>query len=395
MRARKQTTENTESTEKNHGYLSQQILRALCVLCGSIFCLASIHAQAGRAELSEQLRDSAGAIVRAAQITLTEVATNIPQTTTAHQDGLFAFTNLKPGLYKLTIEAPGFQRLVRESIQLSTGERINLALVLTVGNIAEIITIAEPTSLLRTEQATLGQVIDGRKIVSLPLNGRNFLSLVSLAPGVAAPPRTSEGPSFPRINGGRPRVNEYLFDGISVLQPEPGQIAFFPVVEAVQEFKVELNSPSAEFGRFNSGVVNLTTKSGTNDWHGSLFEFFRHEALNARNLFAPATAANPNKPPFGRHQFGGVIGGPISKDRTFFFADYQGTRQSIARVRVSTVPTLAQRNGDFSSSLGAPLFLTPSGTATTTATDNTPINITDTNGNTMQARNGQLFEDCA
>lgn len=366
----------------------QSFLLAIIIFVGGV---CSLHAQAGRAELTGQLHDSAGAEVRAAQLTLTEIATNIPQTTTTNQEGLFAFTNLKPGLYKLTVEATGFQRLVREGIRLATGERINVEVVLTVGSLTDVVTISADASLLRTEQASLGQVIDGRKIVSLPLNGRNFLSLVSLAPGVASPPRTSEGPSFPRINGGRPRVNEYLFDGISVLQPEPGQIAFFPVVEAVQEFKVELNSPSAEFGRFNGGVVNLTTKSGTNNFHGSLFEFFRNETLNARNLFAPATAANPGKPQFRRNQFGGVIGGPIVKDRTFFFGDYQGTRQSIARVRTSTVPILAQRNGDFSASLGAPLFLTPTGTATTTATGNTPINITDTNGNTIQARNGQIF----
>jgi hypothetical protein len=221
--------------------------------------------------------------------------------------------------------------------------------VLQPGVVAETVTVSQDASLLRTETGSLGQVIRNRKIVNLPLNGRNFLSLVTLSAGVAQPPPTTAGPSFPRINGGRPRTNEYLFDGISVLQPEPGQVAFFPIVEAIQEFKVEVNSPSAEFGRFNGGVVNLTTKSGTNDFHGAAFEFVRNEALNARNLFAPATAANPNKPVFRRNQFGFVVGGPVIRDRTFFFGDYQGTRQLIARVRTSTVPTLAQRSGNFSS----------------------------------------------
>ena len=155
-----------------------------------------------------------------------------------------------------------------------------------------------------------------------------------------------------------------------MLQPEPGQVAFFAIVEAIQEFKVEVNSPPAEFGRFNGGVVNLTTKSGTNDFHGSAFEFLRNEALNARNLFAPATAANPKKPVFRRNQFGFVLGGPVIKDKTFFFGDYQGTRQQIARVRISTVPTLAQRSGNFSSSLGALLFLQPNGSISTTVTAN-------------------------
>ena len=183
--------------------------------------------------------------------------------------------------------------------------------------------------------------------MDLPLNGRNYFSLITLVPGVAAPPPTTAGPSLPRINGGRPRVNEFLYDGISALQPEPGQVAFNPVIDAIQEFKVEINSPPAEFGRFNGGVVNLTTKSGTNELHGTVFEFLRNEALNARNLFAPATAANPKKPVFRRNQYGFAVGGPVIKDRTFFFGDFQGTRQLIGRVVTSNVPTLAQRSRKF------------------------------------------------
>ncbi len=182
-------------------------------------------------------------------------------------------------------------------------------------------------------------------MVDLPLNGRSFITLAGLAPGVALPP----GSQLPRINGGRPRTNEYLFDGISVLQPEPGQVAFFPNIDAIQEFKIESNSPPAEFGRFNGGVVNLTTKSGSNAFRGSAFEFFRHEALNARNFFA---STNPVKPQFRRNQFGGVVGGPIRRDRTFFFVDYQGQRQTIGRTVISTVPTLLQRQGIFTEAIG-------------------------------------------
>jgi hypothetical protein len=262
---------------------------------------------------------------------------------------------------------------------------------LTAGNVEESVSVTADASLLRTESASLGQVINDRSITSLPLNGRNFLSLVTLSAGVAAPPRTTDGPSLPRINGGRPRVNEYLFDGISVLQPEPGQVAFFPIIDAIQEFKVEVNSPPAEFGRFNGGVVNLTTKSGTNQLHGSAFEFLRNEALNARNLFQPKTAANPDKPVFRRNQFGFVVGGPIIKDKTFFFGDYQGTRQLIGRTRISTVPTFAQRAGNFSANLGLPLFRAADGTITTVASGNTPVMVLDTNGASIQARVGQIF----
>ena len=208
-------------------------------------------------------------------------------------------------------------------------------------------------------------MVDNGTITGLPLNGRSFVSLAGLAPGVALPP----GSSLPRINGGRPRTNEYLFDGISVLQPEPGQVAFFPNVDAIQEFKIESNSPPAEFGRFNGGVVNLTTKSGSNALRGTLFEFFRHEALNARNFFA---SANPVKPLFRRNQFGGVAGGPVRRDTTFFFLDYQGQRQTIGRTVISTVPTALQRQGVFTESIGGrvpaiydPATTLPAGTGVT------------------------------
>ena len=188
--------------------------------------------------------------------------------------------------------------------------------------------------------AASGRVVAHEQVVQLPLNGRTFITLAALAPGVALPPNSQ----LPRINGGRPRTNEYLFDGISVLQPEPGQVAFFPVIDAIQEFKIESNSPPAEFGRFNGGVVNLTTKAGTNTLHGSGFEFVRNEALNARNFFQ---TSNTVKPQYRRNQFGGTLGGPLRQDRTFFFVDYQGQRQSIGRTVVSTVPTLLQRQGIF------------------------------------------------
>jgi hypothetical protein len=363
----------------------------LSLLSSSFYSGGIAHAQAGQSEVTGEVRDQAGAAVAQAQVTATEVSTGQSFTTTTGDSAVYTITNLKPGAYTVVVSATGFKRLVREGVQLVTGERVRVDATLEPGTVNESVTVNAGASLLRTERGSLGQVITNRKIVDIPLNGRNFLSLVALSPGVAQPPPTIAGPSFPRINGGRPRTNEYLFDGISVLQPEPGQVAFFPIPEAIQEFKVEVNSPSAEFGRFNGGVINLTTKTGTNDFHGSLFEFLRNEVLNARNLFAPQTTANPKKPVFRRNQFGFAVGGPIIRDKTFFFGDYQGTRQLIGRVLTSTVPTLAQRSGNFSSSLGAPLFLTPAGTVTTTATGNTPINITDTNGSTIQARTGQLF----
>lgn len=391
----------------------------------AIFGLATptIFAQAGQSELTGSVTDANGAAISAAQIVLTETATGQTTETQTDGGGVFIFTNVKPGIYSITFTAANFNTLIREGVTLTTGERIRADQTLAVAAGQETVTINSDAPLLRSETGSLGQVIDNRKVIDLPLNGRSFFSLVGLAAGVAQPPRTTEGASLPRINGGRPRTNEYIFDGISVLQPEPGQVAFSPVIDAIQEFKVEVNVPSAEFGRFNGGVVNLTTKAGTNDLRGSIFEFFRNEKLNARNLFAPATAANPNKPVYRRNQFGGVVGGPLpflnfgeggsvtssGKNRTFFFADYQGTRQLIARPRASTVPTLAQRTGNFASSLGLPLYSetnivngvtvttvvtrpnNPNSNTTNMPTPNAPINVTGTDGGVFQVRQNQIF----
>src|SRR5215510_818370 len=381
-------------------WLSKGFCLLALILLTAIFLIgapAVALAQAAQGELTGDMRDGSGAGIAKATVTVTQTETGDVTKTTSGQGGGYTVTNLRPGLYTVTVEAPSFRRFVQEGVRLMTGERIRLDMSLTVGGVNEEVKVTADASLLRTETGSLGQVIPNRGIVDLPLNGRNFFTLITLAPGVAAPPPTTAGPSFPRINGGRPRVNEYLYDGISALQPEPGQVAFNPVIDAIQEFKVEINSPPAEFGRFNGGVVNLTTKSGSNELHGTVFEFLRNEALNARNLFAPATVDNPKKPVFRRNQYGFAVGGPIVKDHTFFFGDFQGMRQLIGRVAISNVPTLAQRGGNFSSNLGAPLFLqtTTTGGVTTvsavTTNTGTPINVIDTNWNTIQARVGQIF----
>ena len=360
------------------------------ITLAALFCAAFpilLRAQAGSGELTGEVRDPSAAVVVGARVSLTQNDTNQTFSSVTSDAGIYSFSSLKPGMYDLAVEATGFKRFVHEQIRVITGERLRVDVDLQIGSTGESITVTSDVSPLRTELPSMGQGVKTETIGALPLNGRNFVPLVGLIPGVALPP----GQLFPRLNGGRPRTNEYLYDGISVLQPEPGQVAFYPIIDAIQEFNVQTSVPSAAFGRFNGGVINLTTRSGSNAYHGTLFEFFRHEGLNARNLFQPATAANPAKPEYRRNQFGGVFGGPIVKDHTFFFVDYQGTRQRIAKTITSTVPTLAQRNGDFSSSLGALLFRTPGGTVTTTAAGNAPITATNTAGNVIQVRNGMIF----
>jgi Carboxypeptidase regulatory-like domain len=308
-------------------------------------CSIGVEAQVGTAALRGDVRDQAGAAIPGASVTITAIDHGRSQTVVTDSRGSYLVPGLLPGSYEVRLELAGFRPLTRKGVGLATGETVRLDLQLEVGGLTEAVTVTADASLIRGESSGLGHVVANTKIVQLPLNGRNFVVLAGLVPGVALPPNSL----LPRINGGRPRTNEYLFDGISVLQPEPGQVAVYPSVDSIQEFRIESNSPPAEFGRFNGGVVNLTTKSGSNVLHGTAFEFLRHQALNARNYFA---STNPVKPEFRRNQFGGVIGGPIKQSRTFFFGDYQGQRQTIGRTMISTVPTALQRDGIFTEAIG-------------------------------------------
>jgi hypothetical protein len=295
------------------------------------------EAQVGAGQITGTVTDMGGAAVPGATILAVQAGTGASRQAVSGEGGFFTVPGLAPGTYRVDVALTGFRPASRQGIRIETGETVRLDVELLLGGVNETVTVTADAPLQRAT-ASLGQVVSGEKIVGLPLNGRSFITLAALVPAVALPP----GSQLPRINGGRPRTNEYLFDGISVLQPEPGQVAYFPTVDAIQEFKIETNSPPAEFGRFNGGVVNLTTRSGSNAVHGSAFEFFRHESLNARNYFQ---AANATKPEFRRNQFGGVLGGPVARDRMFFFFDYQGQRQTIGRTVISTVPTALQRQG--------------------------------------------------
>lgn len=320
---------------------------------------AEAAAQIGTGEIRGVVRDVEGAVLRGARVTATAEATGVIRQASTDSDGRYALPGLSPGEYGVDVSLAGFRALERAGISVSTGLTVLLDLDLGLGNVTDRVTVYADLLPLRTSNAGLGMVVDQQKTAALPLNGRSFITLASLAPGVALPPNSQ----LPRINGGRPRTNEYLFDGISVLQPEPGQVAFFPVIDAIQEFKVESNAVPAEFGRFNGGVVNLTTKSGTNAVRGTVFEFLRHEALNARNYFARGDTARPD---YRRHQFGGVVGGPLRKNQTFFFLDYQGQQQTVDRTVTSTVPTLLQRQGVFTEAIAGrvPVIYDPATTST-------------------------------
>ncbi|MEZ5403833.1 MAG: carboxypeptidase regulatory-like domain-containing protein [Bryobacteraceae bacterium] len=299
---------------------------------------ARLLAQGAEAELSGHLVDPAGLPVAGAVLTLESPASGLVLQTRTGSGGGYSFPAVPAGGYRMKAARDGFAPIHRD-VALRLGDHARIDLALALEGVTTAIPVTAETPLLETARGSAGWVVEQKSVVNLPLDGRNFVPLVALLPGVSLPP----GSTLPRVNGGRPRVNEYLYDGASVLQPEPGQVPYFPVIDAIEEFRVETNSYSAEYGHANGGVVMVNLKSGANLFHGTLFEFFRNEALNARNFFA----AGRSRPRFRRNQYGAAAGGPIRRNRTFFFADWQGTRLSTGVVRISTVPEAAARRGQF------------------------------------------------
>jgi Carboxypeptidase regulatory-like domain len=345
------------------------MLKNAAVVIGLALLCVGAQAQV-TSEIKGQVTDGSGAALVSARVQATEMRTQQHFATVTTSDGYFNFANLAPGKYQLDVEQTGFQHLTRSVLSLLTGQTLGVTLTMHVGEAQETVTVSGDAPLLQTQTSDVQFTIPAQHIQAIPLNSRNFIQLATLAPGVELPP----GTLLPRINGGRPRTNEYLYDGISALQPEPGQVAFFPIIDDIQEFAVETNNVAAEFGRFNGGVVNLTTRYGTNDWHGSLFEYLRNEDLNARNYFAPTG----RKPEYRRNLYGGTIGGPVLHDKLFFFGDYQGIKQLIGKTVLSTVPTTNERAGIFTdvSTIYDPTTTTttPSGTYTRMQFPNNLIN---------------------
>jgi len=317
-----------------------------CVFALS-FCSTQCLGQAGRAELFGTIRDPMGLAVPGAKVEAESQDTKLRYPATSNEQGEYHLLGLPAGTYTLAVEAKGFRTLHQSGVTLRIGDRTQLSPKLLVGEANDSVEVIAQAPLLQTASGAVTYSVDRTKIVNLPLDGRNFIPLVALSPGVALP---GGGNLLPRINGSRPRTSEYLYDGISVLQPEPGQVAYYPIIDGIEEFRLNINAYSPEYGRSNGGTIMVIGKSGGNQFHGTAFEFFRNEDLNARNFFAQP---GPN-PEFRRNQYGLTVGGPIQKNKTFFFADWQGTRLRTGITRFSTVPTDAQRNGIFTSAIKDP-----------------------------------------
>ncbi|MBV9083119.1 MAG: TonB-dependent receptor [Acidobacteriaceae bacterium] len=334
----------------------------LCSIIASMILASAGVAQVETASLEGIVQDPSGAVVPGAKVRVVNASTNLENRSVTGSDGRFFLPSLPPGgPYTITVEAPGFKTEQRWGITLQVNQAARVDINLEIGAASETVKVTGEAPLVETTTAAMGQVINNRTILDLPLNQRNAYSLIFLVPGVTGTVSNQFNSGNISVNGGRPGSSEVLVDGIpsapGIGVPIQG-FSVFPSVDSVQEFKVQTNSYSAEFGRSGSGIINLIYKSGTNQYHGSLFEFLRNSDLDSNNFFSNRNGVN--LPSFKRNQFGGSVGGPLDipklyngRDKTFFFFAYEGLRQGTASTTTLTVPTALQRIGDSSHTFNA------------------------------------------
>src|SRR5258706_2685747 len=317
-------------------------------------------AQFETATLTGVVTDSAGAVVPKTDVKAINEATNVESNATANAEGRYFFPNLRPGSYRVTASAQGFKQFVSAGVVLQVNQAARLDIQVAVGDVTEEVVVTGVAPVLETESGSRGSVIDHTKIVELPLNGRDYNQLALLSPGVLAPTPRLQSVGFRgafNVNGNRAFQNAFQLDGVDntsysnsfrglnvqVIQPS---------VEALEEFKIQTNAYSAEFGRSAGALVNATIRSGTNSLHGTLFEFLRNSQLDASNFFA--NKAGLKKPFRQRNQFGAAAGGPIVKNKTFIFGDFEGLRDAAGTVRFSSVPQPIWRQGMFATPIWNP-----------------------------------------
>jgi hypothetical protein len=316
---------------------------------------APAAAQSFYGSLISITQDAQGGVIPGATVVLTNTATNDRREGVTGEDGTYRFVNLVPGTYRLEVELPGFQRYVRDQIVVNVQSTPRIEATLQLGSLEETVSVTGEAPLLQTENASVGTVVGSRAVQELPLNGRNVLNLIAVAPTVV-PQGSSDGSLTGKnvfaagnyqIGGGVANQSASLYDGVPLQDMSYGNIvALTPSPEAVEEFRVQTNNSSAEFGRFTGGVINMASRSGSNSFRGSLFEYHRNKALNSNTFFGER--AGLDKPPFVQNNFGGVLGGPVVRNKLFFFSSYEGYRNREGVLFRRTVPTAAMKVGDFS-----------------------------------------------
>ncbi len=319
-----------------------------------VFIAAVVFGQSITSSLIGTVHDNTGAVVPNATVTAVELATNARSETRTDASGNYVLLQLRPGSYTVEISAPGFKKYVRSGVVLELQQQARLDASLEVGQLSEAVTVTADASTLETTVSTVGDVVNNRAILNLPLNTRNIYSLIYLTPGVAGGIGNDYNSLSYSVNGARGTSMETMVDGATGGFPTVNGyfgIGVFPSVDAIGEFKMMDSNYSAEFGRSLGNVVNVIYKSGTNSFHGSAYEFLRNSALDANSFFSNARGVA--LPSFKRHQFGGVMDGPVIKDKTFFLFSLEDLRQNAFQSVTTTVPTLLQRQGDFSQTFAA------------------------------------------
>jgi len=335
------------------------LLQWLTVVVFASVSAGNLWSQAAAGTILGTVSDTSGARVRSATITIKNVATGSVRVVTTNSDGLYRAPDLSPGIYDVATAAVGFATVVRTGIQLDVGVELVIDLRLPVGSVIEKVEIKEEVPSVETSNSTISAVIGDTSVRELPLNARDWTLLANLEPGVATvrTQNVAATSGFERSNrgfgtqltvgGNRPQQNNYRLDGININDYSnggPGSVLGGDLgVDAIQEFSVVTSNATADYGRTSGGVINAVTRSGTNTFHGSVYEFLRNSALDASNYF------DLKQPPFKRNQFGGTAGGPIRRDRVFIFGDYEGLRQSLNITQRSTVPSIAARSGQLTS----------------------------------------------
>src|SRR6202162_3501091 len=326
----------------------------LCAVL-ALFIALSAAAQQITGSIRGTVADSTGATVQGASVSATQTETGLSRTAMTDRTGAYILLELPVGHYHLQVEAKGFQKYVQQGIILTVNETATIPVHLAVGAQTQQVDVMADAQLIQGTVTSLGKTVSEREVLDLPLNGRNFTQLGLLQPGVVplTPGLAEAGGSLRdgqayAVNGQRPESNNFLIDGANNFNGVDGGFVLKPPVDAITEFRILTHNANAEFGNALGSTTNIITRSGTNRFHGALWEFFRNDIFDATNYFAAKTE------PLKQNQFGGTFGGPIRKDKTFFFAYYEGFRNHQGETDSSTVPSRAERQGDFSALCTAP-----------------------------------------
>ena len=360
--------------------LSAPAIRLMLLALVFIACAPGTGlAQYNNAEIAGVVVDDQGAVLPGVTVVATNTASGFTLERQSDSAGRFFLPGLPVGEYTLTATLFGFKQFTGTGLLLRVGQRIEVSVTLQIGQLTDTVTVTADTPLLRTANVEIAEVIDNRKVEELPLNGRQFIQLAQLTDGVAIPPGGTRGAALgqagplPNVYGQRGGHNIYLIDGVKVTDEYFNNLVISPSVDAIQEFKIQKTMYPAEFGGKASALINVVTKSGTNALHGSAIAFFRNEAFDARNYFDNPDASQPR---LRQQQFGVNVGGPLVRDRTFFFFSYEGQQVRKAQTQTFSVPTAALRSGDFSGlpALCDPLTRTATGACTSFQGNQIPAN---------------------